>query len=168
MAKIKREELPKIAEIIRDADELMGSFQSYKDHTEEENRERCFDYIEEGVLDGTFGQVEGMVMLASLGWVREIPGYFQEQLQINYQAYPQFDTVDRAMARRMETAPMCALLDSFVTEDFLESYCKRSISIEELVYRLAMLGRIPKAEYLRMTPKERRKQGTDVDLIQLW
>ena len=168
MEKYKRNELPKIAELIEDADGIMESFLNEKEHSQEENKQRCFNYFEDSVLDGTFGQVEGMVALAALGWKKEIPEFFKEQLQINFQAYPQFDTVNRAMARRMENVPMCALLDSFVAEDFLKSYCKRSISFEELVYRLAMLGRIPNAEYLRMSPKERRKLGSDVNLIHLW
>lgn len=156
-----------IKDLIKEADEWIQDFTNEDGSINEQRKGEIVTSIEEDISDGSMGNVEGIIVLAAIDGL-DIENLPIELIAINITAYPQFKTVQRALSRRMENVPICALLDSFVVEDFLRSYGKKSISFDELIYRLAMLGRVPHADYFRMTPKERRALGADVDLYHLW
>ena len=156
-----------IQDLIQEADEWIEDFTNEDGSIDQKRKDEIVASMEENICDGTTGPVEGAILLSLIDGLDQnsIPS---ELMYINVQGYPQFKTVQRAMNRRENDVPMYCLLDSFVIDDFLKSYCKKSISFQELVYRLVMLGRVPYSDYLRMTPKERRELGTDVALFHIW
>ena len=134
---------------------------------DEAKKAQTIKNLEDNMSDGTIGVVEGLILLSLIGGLNEetLP---TDLIETNVTCYPQWKTVQRAMNRRAFSVPMMGLLDSFVTEDFLESYYKKSISFDELIFRLAMLGRVPYADYLLMSPKQRRELGNKVDLFRVF
>ena len=156
-----------IKDLIQEANDWIEDFTKEDGSIDQKRKEEIVGYMEDNIHDGSTGPVEGLILLSLIDGL-EGACLDTELIYINSQSYPQFKTVQRAMSRRMENVPMCALLDSFVIDDFLRSYGKKSITFDELVYRLAMLGRMPRSDYLRMSPKERRALGTNVDLYHVW
>lgn len=156
-----------IKDLIKDADEWIEDFTNEDGSIDEKRKAEVVASIEGDIMDGSMGNVEGVIILAAMdGLDKEtLPA---DLISINVTVYPQFKTVERALMRRMNDVPMQCVLVDWVIDDFLRSYCNRSINFDELIYRLVMLGRIPYSDYLRMSPKERRELGTDVAMFHLW
>ena len=164
---MKDENTITMKDLIQAANDWIEDFTNEDGSIDQKRKSEVIEIIQENTCEGTYGVVEGLIVLSLIDGLDQysIPS---DLMNINVQAYPQFKTVQRAINRRENDVPMYCLLDSFVIDDFLKSYCKKSISFQELVYRLVMLGRVPYSDYFRMTPKQRRELGTDVALFHIW
>ena len=166
--KVTRKDLPHIQDLIAKADEELASYQADASLSKQECLEKCFDVLEQSIVLGKIPPAEGMVMLVALGYQKEISTQLQELCDTAFASYPQSSAVERALMSRSSSVPCYAFLEGYVADDFLEYYIKGSISFDELIYRLALLGRIPTSDYLRKSHKERKAMGTDIEYYHIW
>lgn len=152
-----------IKELIQQADEYIEDFTNEDGSIDEERKKTIAYYISRDIGEGNIGCVEGIVLLALIDGMGQSE-VFEDQTYVNRTSYPEWEKVRKATDRRIDIVPSACHLASFLADDFLNSYCKRSISFEELVARLVMLDYVPYPDYLRMSPKERRALGTNVPL----
>ena len=163
-----QEELAHIDDLIAKLDQDYAAYLEKNNFSPEEGKKKYFDALELDIALGKIRPVEGAIMLVALGYDNVLPVYLKEQFGSDFARYPQAEKVDEAVEKYDPEGTSTEVIDNFVANDFVDAYLNDEMDFDELIYSLAILGRIPLSDYLHKSNEERKAVGNKIDYYYLW
>lgn len=157
----------KISRTIREADRIIKGFTNSDGSIDEKKKRKAISNLYKSHKEGKYSSVEVAAFLSLLDRGDKSTLHIEDCLVEKRRETKLHKKILSVGKKLSKTVPSKRRTQLCFTREFARIYCQDSISFENFLHLAFYLFVFPTAEYLRMTPKQRRKCGTKVPMHEL-